>query len=87
MAELNERERKILSFMFVMMNPQLQGVPFAVKDGLIRSTFLMAGIKFDEVEMTDIGEACKAEVKAIMQGGLKFIDKHKDSLKGLSELG
>ena len=87
MAELTEREKKILSFMFVMMNPQMQGVPFSVKDGLIRTMFLMAGRKFDEVEMSDLGEACKAEIKSLMQGGMKFIDKHKDSLKGLSDLG
>ncbi len=87
MAELNEREKKIISFMFVMMNPATVGVPFSVKDGLIRSMFLMAERKFDEVEMTDLGEACRAEIKALMQGGMKFIDKHKDSLKGLSDIG
>ncbi len=87
MAELTERERKIIRYMNIMANPNLQKVPFEVKDGLIRTIFMVGRIKFDEDEMTDLARAINEELNNITKDGLGFLDKHKDSFKGVSDFG
>ncbi len=87
MVELTEREIKIIRYLHIMQNPQIANVPFELKNNLIQTTFLTANIKFNEEEMTDIGQAVNAEIRNITKDGLKFMDKHKGAFKGLSGLG
>jgi hypothetical protein len=69
-----------------MANPQLQKVPFEIKDGLIKTLFVTAKIKFSEDEMTDLAAGINAEINSIVQDGLGFLNDHKDALKGVSDL-
>lgn len=70
-----------------MMNPQLSGVPFDVKNQVIQTMFMVSNIKFDESEMSDLGQAVNAEVTSMTQHGLGFMSKHKNALKGIGDLG
>jgi len=86
MAELTERERKIIRYIHVMQNPQLTGVPFEIKNALIQTIFMTGKIKFMETEMKDLGDAVNVELRSITKDGLGFLNKHKDSFKGLQGL-
>lgn len=86
LAELSERERKIVHAMNVMLNPQLQNVPFNIKTSALQSVLLAAGYTWDELEMTDLMQAISAETKAGMQNALGILGKYGSALKGLDKL-
>ena len=86
MAELTDREKKIVHAMNIMNNPQFSQAPFELKTNALKSVLLVCGYKWNEEEMTDIMWAIGAEIKAENQNALKMLDKYKDQFKGLDHL-
>jgi hypothetical protein len=86
MAELTDREKKIVHSMNVMLNPALKDVPFDIKTKALQSVLLVAGYQWDENEMTDLMAAISAETKAGNQSALALLGKYGNMFKGLNKL-
>ena len=76
MAEFSDREKKIIHTMTILQNPMLKSVPPELKKTLLTANLNLAGLQFDEREIIDLHEGVMAEQQAVLQRGLKFMDKH-----------
>lgn len=86
MAELTDREKKIIHMVNTMNNPTYKDAPFQLKTTVLQSVLLSAGYEWNESEMTDLMQAIGEEVKSAYQHGLKLLDKYKDNFKGLNKI-
>lgn len=72
--------------MFYLMNPVTKAVPFETRLIALKMMLKIRKVKISEDELKDISQAINAEQKLAIQQGFGFLDKHKESLKGLDEV-
>ena len=86
MAELTEREKRIVHMMNVMLNPMLNNVPSDLKTNALKATLIAYGYQWNETEMADLMGAISSTTKEGMQHALKILGKYGDAFKGLDKL-
>ena len=86
MAELTDREKKIIHAMNVMNNPTYGNAPFEIKTKALQAVLLVAGYDWNEEEMTDIMQAIGKEIEDAQKASLKMLDKYKNQFKGLGKI-
>lgn len=86
MVELQDREIKIVHAMHVLLNPELQEVPWDIKLRTIQAQLLVHGLEWNEDEMTDIVNGINAELKATIASAMKNLGKYSHLLKNMRKL-
>lgn len=88
MAELTQREKKIVLIKFIMHNDgPFSKLPMHIRETMLISSMKLLGMDYDKNEMLDIGEAVVNLQHQVNQAGAAFLDKNKplvdDALKHL----
>ncbi len=83
MAELSERELKIIHIMHSLINYNLKDVPFEIRKNMILGTLKIRNIEYDEREITDLVQAVNAETKFVTQNALGLLGKYGHLLKDM----
>ena len=82
MAELTEREKKIVCIKFIMHNDgPFKKLPMSVRETMLASAVKLLGYDYDDKEMLDLGQAVVDLQHEINQSGAKFLDTNKDIIK------
>ena len=84
MAELTDREKKIVCINFIMHSPQFGQVPLELREQMLMLAVKIRGMKYDKDEMLDLGDALVKERDMILQTQIGWLQKHKESVKGLA---
>jgi len=84
MAELTDREKKIVCINFIMHSPQFGQVPIDLREQMLMLAIKIRGMKYEKEEMLDLGEALVKERDMILQTQIGWLQKHKESVKGLA---
>jgi hypothetical protein len=83
MVELTEREKTIVHTMNILMNPMTKSAPLDVRVIALKSMLGFSGINAEEDFLKDLTHSVEATMNESMGKGLKFLDKHKESMKGM----
>lgn len=85
MAELQDREIKIVHAMHVLLNPELREVPWEIKLRTIQAQLLVHGLEWNEDEMTDLVNAINQELKDTIASAMKNLGKYQHLLKNFKK--
>lgn len=79
MVELTEREKKIIFIKFIIHgNSPYADTPLSVRIQMLQAALKITGIKYDESELFDLGEAILSVQQSIENSLLGFIQTNKD---------
>jgi len=80
MAELSEREKKIVIIQNTIANPMMRDVPFDTSKAALVAMFNVMSFNWTDPEITDLVLAINEVHKETHQAAIKSLDKHKDKL-------
>ena len=83
MVELTEREQTIVHVMNFMMNPLTKSVPIDTRAVALKAMIGIRGINASVEFCQDISHAVAVEMEQAQGNGFKFLDDHKEMLKGM----
>lgn len=85
MAELTEREKKLVYIHMIMHSPvsEFANMPIEIRENMLAVVLKLRGMEYDQREMLDLGQAVIEERKLMMSSGIGFLDKNKDVMKHL----
>lgn len=86
MAELSEREIKLVHCMLTVINRELQDVPLDIRIKTIMATLTVRGLKYDETEITDLVMAIDSETKLVTQSAFGLLGKYGKSIKAFGNI-
>lgn len=81
MAELTERERKIVFIKFIMHGEKFSHFPVNTRENMLMAALNLRGLKYDKDEMLDLGQAILDEQEMFNKNALGFLEKNKDKVK------
>jgi len=84
--EFTDREKCLVHTMKFMMNPLTKAVPIETRAIALKTMLGIRGINISEDECKDMTHAVEQEQNEIVQNGFAFLDKHKESMKGMGDL-
>ena len=87
MAELTEREKKMVYIHMIMHSPSgpYAAMPLEVRENMLAVCLKLRGMEYDQREMLDLGQAVVEERKLMMSSGVGFLDKNKGVMKHLKD--
>ena len=87
MAELTDREKKLVYIHMIMHSPATPfgNMPLETRENMLSVCLKLRGIEYDQREMLDLGQAVVEERKLMMQSGIGFLDKNKGMLKHIKD--
>jgi len=80
MAELTDREKKIVIIQNTIANPLMRDVPFDTTKAALVSMFNIMNFNWTDTEVTDLVLAINEVHKETHQAAMRVLDKHKDKL-------
>ena len=80
MAELTDREKKIVIIQNTIANPLMRDVPFDTTKAALVSMFNIMNFNWTDTEVTDLVLAINEVHKETHQASMRVLDKHKDKL-------
>ena len=85
MAELTEREKKLVYIHMIMHSPasEFANMPLETRENMLAVVMKLRGMEYDQREMLDLGQAVVEERKLMTGAGVKFLDNNKDMMKHL----
>ena len=86
MAELTEREKRIVHSMNIMNNSTLFDAPFEVRTNALKATLLSCGYTWNEDEMIDLMNAIGAESKHFESSTKRLLGKYGHLLDNVNKL-
>lgn len=87
MAELTEREKKMVYIHMIMHSPSgpYENMPLETRENMLAVCLKMRGMEYDQREMLDLGQAIVVERSLMLQAGAGFLDKNKGIMKHLKD--
>ena len=80
MAELTDREKKIVIIQNTIANPLMRDVPFDTTKAALVSMFNIMSFNWTDTEVTDLVLAINEVHKETHQAAMRELDKHKEKL-------
>lgn len=87
MAELTEREKKIVLIKFIMHGEKGFGaLSVDTREQVLQVAMALLKMKYDKAEMLDLAEAIRKTQETISEAGKGFMTNNKELIKDATEL-